>query len=73
MKMFVLQAGGYKNVLFIQQDLSYKFHIVRRKEIVDGDAKCAIGYLSGKQDADLMFFYKYVVDENEQISETIHG
>lgn len=41
--------------------------VERRKEIIDGDAKSAILYLSAKQDIFSLLYFKYDVDENNKL------
>lgn len=67
MDMFVLQSGGYENVSFSKKELYNKLDAARKQETVDGDAECAIAYLSAKKDCDLLFFYKYVLDDENKL------
>ena len=47
MDFMVQQSGGYGNVGFTRKDLYNYVDAASRKELVDGDAQCALAYLSG--------------------------
>nr|XP_027121956.1 protein FAR1-RELATED SEQUENCE 5-like [Coffea arabica] len=68
MKHFVIKAGGYSNVGFCIKDLYNRMDEERRKDIFNGDAEGALGFLAAKKDADDMFFYKYHVDNEGRLA-----
>ncbi|KAI8547671.1 hypothetical protein RHMOL_Rhmol07G0214400 [Rhododendron molle] len=62
----VNESGGYGDVGFILKDLQNKIEAERKVELKDGDAEGALGYLSAKADVDPLFFFKYIVDEDNR-------
>lgn len=58
MKMFILQSGGYENMIFPAKDCFNELDMRRGEETVDEDAQSAVGYLVVKQDRD-PFFHRY--------------
>ncbi|XP_027109384.2 protein FAR1-RELATED SEQUENCE 5-like [Coffea arabica] len=68
MKHFVIKAGGYSNVGFCIKDLYNRMDEERRKDIFNGDAEGALGFLAAKKDADDMFFYKYHVHNEGRLA-----
>ncbi|XP_027083570.1 protein FAR1-RELATED SEQUENCE 5-like [Coffea arabica] len=68
MKHFVIKAGGYSNVRFCIKDLYNRMDEECRKDIFNGNAEGALGFLATKKNADNMFFYKYHVDTEGRLA-----
>ncbi|KAF7144823.1 hypothetical protein RHSIM_Rhsim04G0060700 [Rhododendron simsii] len=68
MDLKVNEAKGYGDVGFTLKDLQNKIEVERRVELKDGDAEGALGYLSARANADPLFFFKYTVDEDNQLA-----
>ncbi|KAF7113034.1 hypothetical protein RHSIM_RhsimUnG0167300 [Rhododendron simsii] len=58
---------GFHNVGFTVKDMRNKLHSSRKEEIRNGDAEDALGYLFAQVNTDLLFFYKYTVDEDDRL------
>ncbi|KAF7151281.1 hypothetical protein RHSIM_Rhsim02G0172000 [Rhododendron simsii] len=62
------QSGGYESVGYTQKDLYNHFTVQRNIEVADGDVEGALAYLCAKAENDLLFYYKYDVDEQNQLN-----
>ncbi|XP_027101265.1 protein FAR1-RELATED SEQUENCE 5-like [Coffea eugenioides] len=67
MKYFVIKAGLYSNVGFCIKNLYNRMNEEHRKDIFNGDAEEALGFLVAKKDVDDMFFYKYHVNNEGRL------
>ncbi|KAF7139374.1 hypothetical protein RHSIM_Rhsim07G0167200 [Rhododendron simsii] len=67
----LMRKWGVWDVGFILKDLQNKIEAERKVELKDEDAEGALGYLSAKADANLLFFFKYIVDEDNRLGKLL--
>ena len=62
------QLGRYHNVGFTRKNLYNDIVAKRREEMKDEDAEGALAYLSVKEESDPLFYFRYIVDDDNSLN-----
>ncbi|KAF7807759.1 protein FAR1-RELATED SEQUENCE 5-like [Senna tora] len=62
------EAGGRGNLGFTRLDLKNYLRTRRQKSLIDGEAGCLLRYFQDQKFKDLLFFYDFQMDNEDQIT-----